>query len=34
MPLEHCQGQQLHHLPGQAIPVSDHCLRVKVPLYV
>jgi len=30
MPLEHCQGWWLHHLPGQAIPVPNHSLREKV----
>ena len=34
MPLEHCQEWQLHHLPGQAIPVPDHSLREKVFPYV
>jgi len=34
MPLEHCQGGRLHHLPGQAIPLPDHSLREKVFLYV
>ena len=31
MPLEHCQGRRLHHLPWQAIPVPDHSLREVFP---
>jgi len=29
MLLEHLQGQSLHHLPGQPIPVPNHSLREK-----
>ena len=32
--LEHCQGRQLRHLPGQAMPVPDRPLREKAFPYV
>jgi len=28
---EHLQGQQLHYLPQQPVPVSDHTLREVFP---
>ena len=27
--LEHLQGQWVHHIPGQPIPVPDHSFREK-----
>ena len=29
--LEHLQGWELHHFPGQPVPVPDHCFGEVFP---